>query len=204
MVLPQSVAPSAILRRSSTRFNLAVRDMTIRRAQSPSRCSPLWRRSNSSPDRPAKTAARTHDESCYELVSLNCAVSQNCAPPPPDGLRQNKDEGAARPDDRVRVPRRVRPLPSLFLPFGQRSLSANCVEKLCLIEAPGADSLLLGAGDSVDDGRTAGDARGCFTASVWSGASRTITCCARSTVSSTCPRFGRIWGPSIATWGALD
>jgi hypothetical protein len=136
MVLPQSVAPSAILRRSSTRFNLAVRDMTIRRAQSPSRCSPLWRRSNSSPDRPAKTAARTHDESCYELVSLNCAVSQNCAPPPPDGLRQNKDEGAARPDDRVRVPRRVRPLPSLFQPFGQRSLSANCVEKLCLIEAP--------------------------------------------------------------------
>ena len=30
MVLPRSVAPSAILRRSSTRFNLAVRDMTIR------------------------------------------------------------------------------------------------------------------------------------------------------------------------------
>jgi hypothetical protein len=37
---------------------------------------------------------------------------------------------------------------------------ANCVEKLYLIAAPGADSLLLGAGDSVDDGRTAGDARG--------------------------------------------
>jgi hypothetical protein len=41
------------------------------------------------------------------------------------GLRQNKDEGAARPNDRVRVPRRVSPLPSLFLPFGQRSLSAQ-------------------------------------------------------------------------------
>ena len=24
---------------------------------------------------------------------------------------------------------------------------------------------------------------------------------ARSTVSSTCPRFGRIWDPTIATWG---
>jgi hypothetical protein len=29
---------------------------------------------------------------------------------------------------------------------------ANCVEKLRLIEAPGADSLLLGARDSGDDG----------------------------------------------------
>jgi hypothetical protein len=36
-----------------------------------------------------------------------------------------------------------------------RLLCANCVEKLCLIAAPGPDSLLLGAGDSVDDGRRA-------------------------------------------------
>ena len=36
---------------------------------------------------------------------------------------------------------------------------ANCVEKLRLIEAPCAD-LLSGAGDSVDDGRTADDAGG--------------------------------------------
>ena len=41
-----------------------------------------------------------------------------------------------------------------------RPVSTNCVEKLCLIEAPGADSLLLGAGDSADDGRAAGDAGG--------------------------------------------
>jgi Transposase domain (DUF772) len=32
-------------------------------------------------------------------------------------------------------------------------VSTNCVEKLRLIEAPGADSLLLGGGDSVDDER---------------------------------------------------
>jgi Transposase domain (DUF772) len=46
-------------------------------------------------------------------------------------------------------------------PFGRgdlvRQLGANCVEKFRLIEAPGADSLVLGAGDSVDDGGTAGD-----------------------------------------------
>jgi hypothetical protein len=47
----------------------------------------------------------------------------------------------------------------LLAPSG-RPLSTNCVEKLRLIAALGADSLLLGAGDSVDDGRTAGDARG--------------------------------------------
>jgi hypothetical protein len=39
----------------------------------------------------------------------------------------------------------------------QWPLFANCVEKLRLIEVAGVDSLLLGAGDSVDDGRTAGE-----------------------------------------------
>src|ERR1700722_8999343 len=42
-----------------------------------------------------------------------------------------------------------------FATFVRRLVSTNCVEKLRLIEAPGADSLLLGGGDSVDDGRTA-------------------------------------------------
>ena len=41
-----------------------------------------------------------------------------------------------------------------------RPESTNCVEKLRLIEAPCADSLLSGGGDSVDDGRAAGDAGG--------------------------------------------
>src|SRR5271163_765714 len=43
---------------------------------------------------------------------------------------------------------------------GARRQSTNCVEKLRLIEASGADSLLLGGGDSADDGRAAGDAGG--------------------------------------------
>jgi hypothetical protein len=38
--------------------------------------------------------------------------------------------------------------------------STDCVEKLRLIEALLADSLLLRAGDSVDDGQAAGDAGG--------------------------------------------
>jgi hypothetical protein len=38
--------------------------------------------------------------------------------------------------------------------------TADCVEKLCLIAAPGADSFSWGARDSADDGRTAGDAGG--------------------------------------------
>ena len=38
--------------------------------------------------------------------------------------------------------------------------STDYVEELRLIEAPVADSLLLGAGDSADDGRAAGDAEG--------------------------------------------
>jgi hypothetical protein len=37
---------------------------------------------------------------------------------------------------------------------------ADSVEKLLLKQAPVADSLLLGAGDSADDGRAAGDAGG--------------------------------------------
>src|SRR5580704_15780634 len=41
-----------------------------------------------------------------------------------------------------------------------RPVSTYCVEKLRLIRAPVADSLLLGAGDSADDGRAAGDAGG--------------------------------------------
>jgi hypothetical protein len=38
--------------------------------------------------------------------------------------------------------------------------SVHCAEKLCLKEAPGADSLLLGTGDSFDDGLAASDAGG--------------------------------------------
>jgi hypothetical protein len=48
---------------------------------------------------------------------------------------------------------------SRFRPISRRGVperyERNCVEKLRLIEVPGADSLLLGGGDSVDDGRTA-------------------------------------------------
>src|SRR3984957_11481044 len=42
----------------------------------------------------------------------------------------------------------------------RRPESKNCVEKLCLIAVPVADSLLFGAGDSADDGRAARDAGG--------------------------------------------
>ena len=49
---------------------------------------------------------------------------------------------------------------AMFNVDSSRPVSANCVEKLRLIEAPCADSLLSGAGDSVDDGRTADDAGG--------------------------------------------
>src|SRR5271156_4780776 len=47
-----------------------------------------------------------------------------------------------------------------YRPMWKSSRPLPDVEKLRLIEAPGADSLLLGGGDSVDDGRTASDARG--------------------------------------------
>jgi hypothetical protein len=39
--------------------------------------------------------------------------------------------------------------------MGDAPLYFNCVEKLRLIAARGADSLVLGAGDPVDDGRMA-------------------------------------------------
>src|SRR5271166_5120537 len=64
-----------------------------------------------------------------------------------------------RPWDVCRV-RHAGPANDCFLARSGRQVSTYFVEKLRLIEAPGADSLLLGAGDSVDDGPTAGDARG--------------------------------------------
>jgi hypothetical protein len=42
----------------------------------------------------------------------------------------------------------------------QRPLNVDYVEKLCLIGALVPDSVLLGVGDSADDGRAAGDAGG--------------------------------------------
>jgi hypothetical protein len=56
------------------------------------------------------------------------------------------------------------------IPAGRNAQIA--LKNSALIGAPGADSVLLGAGDSVDDGRTAGDARGASTASASSGMSR--------------------------------
>ena len=81
--------------------------------------------------------------------------------------------------------------------------STNCVEKLRLIVEFGADSLVVATGDLVDDGRTAGDARGAVSmASASSSTSLTITCCAGSTVSSTFRTFGRISSPITARSGS--
>src|ERR1700722_16465503 len=76
-------------------------------------------------------------------------------PLPGAGLRPVRRRGAAL--------LRWQPPPTnivLALRQGSSTKSTNCVEKLCLIAAPVADSLLFGAGDSADDGRAARDAGG--------------------------------------------
>jgi hypothetical protein len=51
-------------------IQLAVRDMTIRMGAIAVALLAALATINSSPDRPAKTAPRTHDESCYMSLSV--------------------------------------------------------------------------------------------------------------------------------------
>jgi hypothetical protein len=81
-----------------------------------------------------------------------------------------------------------------------RPLDVNCVEKLRLIEAPVADSLLLGGGDSADDGRAAVMQEALFYGFSLERHVPDDHLLRKIDRFVDLSEFGRIWSPNIATW----